>query len=222
MACRIAIMQPYFFPYAGYFRLLCDVDAFVALDNVKFPQQGWVHRNRLLHENGSSRWLTLPLSYQSRSVTIDQLEFSQHANVLLQKRMHVFPACSAPSAAAAPLASSAAKLEGDFVVYLMGLLTETMDVLGLPVPPLLRASSLALPDGLAGAERLYAICRSLGANRYVNAPGGRDLYDIDEFARRGIDLEFLPPHQGRTDSILQRLHDEAPEVIAEEIRANGV
>ena len=54
-------MQPYFVPYAGYFRLFAAADVFVAYDCVQFPRRGWVHRNRLPTATGMSDWLTLPV-----------------------------------------------------------------------------------------------------------------------------------------------------------------
>ena len=58
----IAVMQPYFVPHAGYFRLFAASDLFVVFDCVQFPRRGWVHRNRLPDAQGRARWLTLPLS----------------------------------------------------------------------------------------------------------------------------------------------------------------
>ena len=57
----VAIMQPYFAPYAGYFRLLATTDLFVVYDCVQFPRRGWVHRNQLPDAAGKLDWLTLPL-----------------------------------------------------------------------------------------------------------------------------------------------------------------
>jgi hypothetical protein len=56
-----AIMQPYFLPYAGYFRLFAATDLFVVYECVQFPRRGWVHRNQLVNTAGAERWLTLPL-----------------------------------------------------------------------------------------------------------------------------------------------------------------
>ena len=57
----VAIMQPYFYPYAGYFRLFARADLFVVYDCVQFPRRGWVHRNRLTGADGQLQWLTLLL-----------------------------------------------------------------------------------------------------------------------------------------------------------------
>jgi len=69
-------------------------------------------------------------------------------------------------------------------------------------PRMLRSSSLAIPADLRGQDRILEILRLLGGNRYINAPGGRALYDAAQFERRGIELKFLPPFAGRTNSIL--------------------
>ena len=75
----VAIMQPYFFPYAGYFRLFAAADQFVIYDCVQFPRRGWVHRNRLPDANGAPAWLTLPLEKASRNLTISELRFPSDA-----------------------------------------------------------------------------------------------------------------------------------------------
>jgi hypothetical protein len=67
---------------------------------------------------------------------------------------------------------------------------------------MLRSSSLAIPYDLRGQDRILEILRLLGGTRYINAPGGRALYDAGEFERLGIELKFLPPFAGRTNSIL--------------------
>jgi len=71
----VAIMQPYFNPYAGYFRLLAAADLFVNYDCVQFPRRGWVYRNRLPDSNGAAGWLTLPLEKAPRSATFGDLRF---------------------------------------------------------------------------------------------------------------------------------------------------
>ena len=67
---RIAIMQPYFLPYAGYFRLLQQTDLFVVYDCVQFIRRGWIHRNRLANMNKELSWLTLQLAKAPQEVRI--------------------------------------------------------------------------------------------------------------------------------------------------------
>src|SRR5580704_1381643 len=91
----VAIMQPYFFPYAGYFRLFAASDLFVFYDCVQFPRRGWVHRNKLIQRNTTSDWLTLPLAKTGRDTTrIMDLRFSENAQEKWAERMAEFPALS--------------------------------------------------------------------------------------------------------------------------------
>ena len=70
---RVAVMQPYFFPYAGYFRLFAAVDEFVIFDCVQFPRRGRVHRCEVPRSGAGREWLTLPLARQPRDVLIRSL-----------------------------------------------------------------------------------------------------------------------------------------------------
>src|SRR6188472_3168309 len=75
----VAIMQPYFIPYTGYFRLFAASDVFVIYDCVQFPRRGWVHRNKLIDASGAERWVTLPLVKVPQSTLIKDLEFAPDA-----------------------------------------------------------------------------------------------------------------------------------------------
>ena len=87
----IAIMQPYFLPYAGYFRLIARSDVFVIYDCVQFPRRGWVHRNKLLDAAGAEQWLTLPLRPAPQDVLIRDLEFPEDAPAAIAERLRPFP-----------------------------------------------------------------------------------------------------------------------------------
>src|SRR5437660_8507371 len=86
----VAIMQPYFIPYAGYFRLFAASDLFVLYDCVQFPRRGWVHRNRLLDASGKERWLTLPLEKAARDARIQDLRFAADAKSAFLDRLRPF------------------------------------------------------------------------------------------------------------------------------------
>src|SRR5579871_148005 len=93
-------MQPYFAPYAGYFRLLAGVDLFVIYDCVQFPRRGWVHRNRLPDAAGDAQWLTLPLKPAPFDARIDALVFAEDAPARMAERLRAFPSLAAPRDAA--------------------------------------------------------------------------------------------------------------------------
>ena len=70
---KLAIMQPYFFPYLGYFQLINAVDKFVVLDDVNYINKGWINRNRILI-NGHATFMTLPLQKASQNKRINEIE----------------------------------------------------------------------------------------------------------------------------------------------------
>jgi hypothetical protein len=216
---RIAIMQSYFLPYAGYFRLMCNVDAFIMLNSVQFPRRGWVHRNRLRDDWGRFHWLTLPLAPMPRTTAVADIRYATGAEKILRNMSRRFAACREPRAHTAALVERALCVDGTPIATIETLLRNTADVLGLTAP-LIRDAELGLPNDLRGRERVFAICAALRADVYVNSPGGRDLYDPREFAKRGLNLEFLSQYQGDSGSILQRLHDSTPADVCAEIRAN--
>ena len=98
----IAIMQPYFLPYAGYFRLFSASDLFVIYDCVQFPRRGWVHRNQFVDRSGVERWLTLPLEKSRQNTLIRDLRFVPNANEVLSERLKSLPLAASEPAGAAP------------------------------------------------------------------------------------------------------------------------
>lgn len=220
MTLRVAIMQPYFFPYGGYYRLFAAADVFVALDCVQFPRRGWVHRNRLDNFNGELQWLTLPLSKSDRDNTrICDLQFSQDAAQLIKEQMRRFP-CLANLDQNEP---QLAAILSDFTVspaqYLVRGLEWATERLGVK-RPIVMSSSFGVPSEFKAQDRILEIAKRVNASDYINAPGGRDLYDAGSFEAAGLSLNFLPDYGGSYQSVLQRLLNENSEEVAKEIWQN--
>jgi len=184
---------------------------------VQFPRRGWVHRNRLPDSKGAPAWLTLPLEKAPRGATIDELRFAGDAVKRLKNQMRRFPILGA-DAAEQPLLRALTIGDTSPVEYLERGLRGVCASLGLN-REITRSSNLGIPPEIRGQERILAIVKALGADRYVNASGGEALYDQEAFARRGVSLRFLKPYRGPTWSILHRLLSEPHEEIAGEIRA---
>jgi hypothetical protein len=201
----IAIMQPYFVPYAGYFSLFAASDLFVIYDCVQFPRRGWVHRNRLADPSGAVRWLTLPLKKAPQNVLIRDLQFVADAPALLAERLRPFsPLLQGGSKDIRRIVAALHDVRGTPVDYIERLLGKIVSYFDLPWNAI-RSSSLKLPPLLRGQDRILEIVRQLGARRYINASGGRDLYDPQRFADAGIELCFLPDYPGPKTSILSHL-----------------
>ena len=218
-AKRVAVMQPYFYPYAGYFRLCAAVDEFVIFDCVQFPRRGRVHRTEVPAPAGGTEWLTLPLAHHEREVLIRDLDFAADARERFDQRLarHRWIERSDGEAAErvrshlhGPLGSVA-----DFLERGLRMVTELLD---LDVV-FSRSSTLGLDPSLRGQSRVLATARAAGATQYLNSPGGRDLYEEDEFARAGIELSFLPPYHGKFPQLLPALLSEPTGRVREDVLA---
>jgi hypothetical protein len=218
----VAVMQPYFIPYAGYFRLFTTADVFVAFDCVQFPRRGWVHRNRLPLMSGELDWLTLPIQKCDRDTRIDSLEFASDAPAQLERSMQRFPALRSARGSASPLLELVTDFgSGTVADYLCAQLRRLTALLGIS-RPLVRSSALRIPADVHGQARVIAAARALGATCYVNSPGGHELYDAKDFADHGIELKFLAPFGGPQDSILSLLLTRPLDEVAALIRSDGV
>jgi len=218
----VAVMQPYFVPYAGYFRLFAAADVVVMFDCVQFPRRGWVHRNRFPLASGDLDWLTLPVAKAPFNARIADLAFPLGAEGQLAKSMQRFP-----------LLSDARRLKDETVARVLGIGSNSVadylvDLLAFFTSKLhletqiVRSSSLDIASDLRGEARVLAIAERLGAKRYVNPPGGRELYNPEAFKKRGIELCFLAPFAGNSASILARVLGERWETVTNEIVAQTV
>jgi hypothetical protein len=216
VAFTVAIMQPYFLPYAGYFRLLAQADLFVIYDCVQFPRRGWLHRNKLIDRQGEERWLTLPLQPAPQEVLIRDLAFADNADTEMAERLRPFDLETPYAPAISPILKRLREPTGRPVDYIVELLRQVCGHLDLPWN-VVTSSSLDVSAEVRGQDRILALAKTLGAERYLNAPGGRDLYDEASFAAGGIGLAFLAPFEGKGGSILQRLLHEPPEQIRRDI-----
>ena len=217
---RVVIMQPYLFPYAGYYRLFAVADVFVIYDCVQFPRRGWVHRNKLSDINGHDQWLTLPLVKSDRDKTrICDLVFTSNAKTVMEEQMRRFPSLI-------NLARKEPELAGiltDFTItpaqYLVRSLEWCVERLGFKCT-MLMSSSLNIDENVKGQDRIIEIAKRIGAKDYINSPGGVALYDARRFEEAGLTLRFLPDYFGSYKSMLERILTESAADLAQEIRRN--
>lgn len=218
----VAVMQPYFFPYLGYFRLFAVADVVVLYDCVQFPRRGRVHRCSLPSQGGGTQWLTLPLARQPQHVRIHELRFAAGAASELERRLSIHTWYRASHG---PLAAQLRQLlpPGDAPVssYLEQQIRFISEQL-TPGTRMIRSSDLDLPDELKGQQRVLSIVRSLGGSQYINSPGGRALYDPDLFRRWGINLAFLSAYAGSFPHALPALLSEDPQALRRDIETQTI
>lgn len=188
---RLAIMQPYFLPYIGYYQLIAAVDVFVVYDNIKYTKKGWINRNRFL-QNGASSMFSLPLKKDSDSLAVVQRELSaefDHAKLLNQFK-GVYGRAPYFAQTFPMLERIVGCKENNLFHYLHHSLVETCSHLGI-VTEVLISSSIAIDHELKAQDKVLALCGALGADTYVNTIGGTDLYDKETFGAHGINLQFI-------------------------------
>lgn len=210
---RIAVMQPYFMPYTGYFRLFTEADVFVVYDDAQFPREGWVHRNQLINSNNELAWLTLPLRKKSLATKINEMEFVDNASEKWESNLRKFPVIKDLQKSC--LKNSILNLGTSPVDYITNCLRVTLEMLDIPFD-VKYSSQIDINKNLKGQDKVIEIVKYFGAKEYVNSPGGRCLYDVDTFLKNDIKLTFLPEYTGTKVSILQRLlEDDISNVLSE-------
>lgn len=188
----IAIMQPYFLPYIGYFQLMAAVDKFVVFDDVHYINRGWVNRNRLLLE-GAAHMFTVPLRGASQNRLICDIELVEEQDwrdKLLRtiRQAYVKAPCYAEvSALMERLINYPARRLDEF---LLNSLREIASYLALEVE-IGSSSRIYRNSQLSGQERILDICRQEQAGVYINPIGGEELYDRASFREQGVQLKFL-------------------------------
>lgn len=196
MVERIAIMQPYLFPYIGYFQLVKSVNRFVFYDDVSFMKQGWIARNRLLIQNKAVTF-SVPVKDQSsfKSIRETQVEpsmFPRWRSKFL-KTLVMSYGKSPNFKEAFPIVESVLHMPCESIGDLARKsVLKVFEYLDLKLD-IVNSSRVYENEELCGQDRVLNICEREGAREYINAPGGRELYQAEAFRRHGIALRFLEP-----------------------------
>ncbi len=188
---KLAIMQPYLFPYLGYFQLMQAVDTFVVYDDVNYIKQGWINRNLILAQGQPLR-ITLSLQNASSNRPINQISVGSNQEKLLKTIRQNYSKAPQFSVVFPVIEEILLQEEKNLAKFLDQGLLRISSYLGLR-PAWLFSSSLDKEESLRGQEKLLSICEGLGATEYFNLPGGKTLYDPESFASRNLQLSFIQP-----------------------------
>jgi hypothetical protein len=191
---KLAIMQPYFFPYIGYFQLIESVDVFIIYDNIKYTKKGWINRNRLLR-NGADSVFTVPLRKDSDLLDVrDRVVAEDFDRVKLANQLREAYQRAPYFQEAFPVVEKAVMSPvRNLFEYIHGSVVEVCRYLGIGAR-ILPSSTIEVDATLKGGQRVLALCKVTGASVYVNAIGGQKLYSREEFSARGVELKFLRSH----------------------------
>ena len=186
---KLGIMQPYFFPYIGYFQLIQLVDVYVIADDLNFIKNSYIKKNSIL-DNGSPALISLQLIGASQNKLINEIEVGNDVDKLLtaiQRRYAKAPYFKDVFPLLQTILSSKEK---NLARFLGDSLMEISNYLGMQTK-FLYSSEIEKNNDLKFDARIKDICKSVGSEHYINAIGGKELYNKDEFAKEGIKLSFI-------------------------------
>lgn len=189
---KVSIMQPYFFPYIGYFQLIANSDVFVIYDDVNFIKKGWINRNTIL-VNNVPYLFSMPLQNVSQNKHINQIFISD-----LDKWKRDLLKTISSSYKKAPFYHDVYPIidkiisfdELNLALYIQNSIQNLSAYLNLKTK-FLMSSEIVKNNDLKGENKIIDICIQLGATQYINAIGGIELYTQENFQVKNIDLKFI-------------------------------
>ncbi|MFB5621865.1 MAG: WbqC family protein, partial [Candidatus Nitrosomaritimum yanchengensis] len=201
---KLAIMQPYFFPYLGYFDLIHNADLFIIYDTVQYIKQGWINRNRILHPNKVGwQYINVPVDstsfHDSYRTSILDIKIARHTswqNRLVAQLSHYKN--NAPYfKETIEFIKKTLSIEESYISRLnVQILEQCTKFLNISFQHQFSSElDIQLDKKLTAEEKVLLLCEYFRAKEYINLPGGIDLYNPKDFIKRNIKLTFrkLPP-----------------------------
>jgi len=192
---QLAIMQPYFFPYIGYFQLIHAVDKFILLDTVQFIRHGWIERNRILKQNGDWLYIKVPLKKHARDTLIKDIEIRSHEawqnTVLAQLQAYkkIAPEYYKTIALIKEIFNERCESITELNVVALKKIGSFLDI-DTPIS-IFSEMDIVIDEVNDAGEWALNISKSLDAQCYVNPIGGAEIFDADKFLNHNIALKFL-------------------------------
>lgn len=192
---KLGIMQPYFFPYIGYFSLIKYVDRFVFFDTPQYISHGWVNRNRILKQNGTANYFVVPIKKTSHLTPINKVFINNE----IQWKEKIYGQLSVY------------KRKAPYYAHVMEIIQDILDkhwenlsalniygikeickFLSISTPfDIFSQMDLEIGDVSASDEWALNITKAMGYDVYVNPPGGMSFFDRGKYIENGVQIEFL-------------------------------
>jgi hypothetical protein len=188
-------MQPYFFPYLGYFELIARTDKWVIFDVVQYNSKSWMNRNRILHPTKGWQYVGVPVQKASRGTLIKDIlvkDLSASLERTLGQLQHYKKHAPYFNEVTELVIKSFSSSKSDRLVDLdVAALVETCAYLTIPFNwSLCSEMNLQLDNIKHPGQWALRISEELGANMYLNPPGGKEIFAPEEWDNAGIELQF--------------------------------
>lgn len=189
-------MQPYFYPYIGQFELCNRVDLWIAYGQSRYIRHGWINRNRVLHPAQGWQYITVPVAKHPHKTPIADIRIATGIDWqrrILRQLAHYGRDAPHYAPAMGLVREGLAMADGSLMAMNVTLFRQVCRYLGITTPiRVFGELDLALGPVADMQDLPIRICQAVGADEYVNPPGGVDLYDPDRFAAEGIKLTIQP------------------------------
>ena len=190
-------MQPYFFPYIGYFSLIRNTDQFILLDTIQFIRHGWIERNRILNQQEGWIYFKVPIIKENgRSTLINEIRIDNHQNwkqkiiAQMQSYKKIAPYYNNVMEMLNELFSHEFN---DMVSLNKASLEKVFNYLRLDIHvQVFSEMNLNIEQPKERDEWALNICKAIGGvNEYWNPPGGQTFFDRQKYLKAGIDIKFM-------------------------------
>jgi hypothetical protein len=185
-------MQPYFFPYLGYFDLINQADIWVMYDAAQYIHHGWVNRNRILHPMSGWQYILVPVRKHPHTAPINRIEVAEEMkweSRFFKQLSHYHMDAPYYSEVIRFLEANLAAPERNLSRLNVNLIRATCDCLGIDTPVHVFSERNPAIRTAQGPENVaLSICQAYDASEFINPPGGAGLYRAERFAELGIKL----------------------------------
>lgn len=194
---KIGIMQPYFFPYIGYFQLIHAVDQWVVFDTPQYIRKGWVNRNRVLKQNGGAKYVGITIAKSLRETAINQVKIAeQNWQTPILNALDYYKLVKAPyyNQTISFLKDTLA-IEGDLLApALIHFIKACCAYIQIPFSyQVFSEMKFTIGEVNEAGDWAFEIAKALNADAYINPPGGKSIFDPEKFHTAGIKLQFIEP-----------------------------
>lgn len=188
---KLAIMQPYFLPYMGYFQLIDSVDNFIVYDDIQYTKKGWINRNRML-VNDKADYFSLSVKKSSSKALIEQKELSDDYDpkAMLRKINSAYMKAPYFSQVFPLFERIFLEEEKNLFRYIFNSIRMICDYLAITTT-ITPSSKIGEHQSFKGQDKVLRLCTLTGARHYINAIGGRSLYEQECFNKHNIELSFI-------------------------------
>ena len=213
---KLAAMQPYFLPYLGYFDLIDSVDLFIIFDTPRFQKKTWMTRNRVLHpdQNQEFKYIHLRTEQDNLSASCNEVTLPMiKRSLFIEQNLQIYQKMRA--------LNYNEICEGNFILtpqsniqfskFILQQIQYISNMIGIDTEIVLLSETDYLHnDEVAPGMHAFQICKHFGADSYINAPGGKGIFNINYYKNNGININFIKPlirgyKQGRRDIFIPNL-----------------